>query len=234
MVRIFLITLLCFAWGAIHAQSQLLRDGDSLFNQQKYTQAFEKYEEIFQRQNQSSPAMLLKMAFIQDGSGDYADALYFLNKYYQQTADRQVISKINELAETNDLSGYSYDDIDYFLALMNKYQFLIIMSLCLGMLVVLAYSIWKRKKSEKSVVAFIISLCFIIGLFMIVNIKPSPKGVVIADQTLLRSGPSAGAEPIDAVAKGHRVNVVTRDEIWTKIVWNGEEVYVRNGKLKII
>ena len=54
------------------------------------------------------------------------------------------------------------------------------------------------------------------------------------DLTLLRSGPSAGAEPIEVVTKGHKVKVVSQSEIWTKVLWNGNEVFVRSNRLKLI
>ncbi|MGB3465691.1 MAG: hypothetical protein WBA74_10490, partial [Cyclobacteriaceae bacterium] len=53
-----------------------LTTADSLFQAKKYTESFELYEQIIVEDMAYSPAMLLKMAFIKEGLGDYSNALY--------------------------------------------------------------------------------------------------------------------------------------------------------------
>ncbi|WP_436515138.1 SH3 domain-containing protein [Ekhidna sp. To15] len=232
-VRLFLGILFSCFFNSLIAQNSSLEEGDSLFNQQKFTEAYEKYELIFW-EGEASQAMLLKMAYIQDGLGNYTDALFFLDKYYQMSADRNVVGKIQELSEANELSGYSYDDVDYFLALLKKYRLHLISLLVAVMLMLIVYIFQKSKGEEKPISAGIIQLIVVCCLLGVVNFEGSPKAVVMSDYTLLRSGPSAGAEPIEVLNKGHKVKVLNRDEVWTQILWDGREVYVRNGKLRVI
>ncbi|MEP1034772.1 SH3 domain-containing protein [Ekhidna sp.] len=232
-VRLFLGILFSCFFGSLMAQNTDLAEGDSLFLEQKYTEAYDKYRALFQN-DQASAAMLLKMAFIQDGLGNYTEALYFLDKYYRMSADRNVVGKIGELSEANDLSGYSYDDTDYFLALLEKYQLHFTLLLSAIMIMLSVYIFQKSKDKEKPIAAGIIQLIVILCLFAVLNMKAPPKAIVVSNNTLLRSGPSAGAEPIDMLSKGHKVKVLKRDEVWTQILWDGREVYVRNGKLRLI
>ena len=74
-VRLFLGILFWCAILNLNAQNSLLNTADSLFSQQKYTEALNLYEEIY-TSGRASSAMLLKMAFIQDGLNNYADALF--------------------------------------------------------------------------------------------------------------------------------------------------------------
>ena len=67
--------------------------------------------------------MLLKMAFIKEGLGDYTNALYYLNLYYLKTYNKRVLKKMENLAEQNKLSGYNYDDVEFFLNIYHKFQF---------------------------------------------------------------------------------------------------------------
>lgn len=232
-VRLFLGILFSCLFTSLIAQNGSLETADSLFDKQKYTEAFEEFMLVFQK-GQASSAMLLKMAYIEDGLGNYADALYYLDKYYQLSADRMVVGKIEELAEANDLRGYRYDDTDYFLAVLKKYRLQFTSLFAAVMFLLLVYIFKKSKEEEKPVAAGIIQGIIICCILAVVNINGSPEAIVASDNTLLRSGPSAGAEPIEMLSKGHKVKVLDRNEIWTQIVWDGKEVYVRNGKLRLI
>ena len=232
-VRLFLGVLFSCFFSLLNAQNDKLLSADSLFFQQKYTEAYKQYELLFES-DQASSSMLLKMAFIQDGLGNYTEALFFLDKYYQSSADRNVVAKIEELAKANDLAGYNYDDGEYFEALLSKYQVHFSLLLFSIMLMLLVYMVRKSKESERPVAAGIIQIVVGICLIMVINFKTASEAILVTDQTLLRTGPSAGAEPIEMLPKGHKVKVVDRDDVWTQIVWDGREVYVRSGKLRAI
>src|ERR1041385_2293304 len=63
-----------------------LKMADSLYLKKQYTQSLELYREIFD-QHSYSPAMLLKMAYIEEGLGQNPMALYYINLYYEITHD---------------------------------------------------------------------------------------------------------------------------------------------------
>ena len=102
------------------------------------------------------------MAFIQDGLGNYTDALFFLDKYYRKSADRQAVGKIEELAEANGLNGYRYDDTDYFVSLLSKYRLHLTALLGSFMLLLLVYIIKKSKEKEQPIAAGIIQLVYVL------------------------------------------------------------------------
>ena len=82
-----LFAILC---SPLQAQGpvETLAIADSLFEARKYTESFKIYQEIH-GQNQGSPSMLLKMAFIKEGLDDYPAALYYLNQYYLFTSNER-------------------------------------------------------------------------------------------------------------------------------------------------
>ena len=206
---------------------------DSLFASQKYTEAFDIYENILDA-DQASPSMLLKMAFIQDASGNYTDALFYLDLYYRTSADRHAVGKIEEIAEEHQLSGYQYDDTHYFLALFEKYKYQFIILLMSIAVMLLVYVARKSRGGEKSYAALIFQFFTVALLLLAINFQGTKNGIIANDQTLLRSGPSAGAEPLEVISKGHKVTIIERDDIWTKIIWDGDEAYVRNHRIKLI
>ncbi|MEM6829276.1 MAG: SH3 domain-containing protein [Bacteroidota bacterium] len=216
------------------AAANELNQGDSLFVSQKYTEALDVYQELFDT-DRYTYSMLLKMAFINDGLGNYPQALYYLDLYYKKTADRSVVAKINEISEENSLSGYQYNDTHFFLALMEKYQAPFQLVLFSFILLLMAYAYRKRQKKEQAAPAVVLQFVLVIVLLIVNNqVFDSKQGIIGSDQTLLRSGPSAGAEPVEVLSRGHKVKVLEELPVWTKIAWDDEEVYVRKGKVLII
>nr|WKN38088.1 SH3 domain-containing protein [Tunicatimonas sp. TK19036] len=213
-----------------------LQEADSLYNLHQYTESFRLYEQLFYDEQQASPAMLLKMAFIQEGLGEYSEALYYLNEYYLTTSDESAIEKMRELSTQYQLRGYEYTDYDLFYNLLRKYQYFIIYGLCAILLFVLAYMAFsKRKQSEKPYgvgVAFVL----LIGLlFYITNYSIRPTlAIIMDDHTPIMSGPSSGADVVYISEKGHRVKIEGRNDVWTKIEWNGETAYIRENNLRPI
>lgn len=232
-VRLFLTIFSISSIAAFGAEIDQLNEADSLFISQQYTQALAIYEDLYAEGN-ASPAMLLKMAFIKDGSGDFSEALFFLDKYYRSSADRTAVGKIEELAKANDLNGYRYNDADYFYALIDKYKLLLMLAFLSLLVLLTVYSYRVEQKGEKAFAPFFVQLFVTILILGILNYRPSPEAIIVSDQTLLRSGPSAGAEPIEMITRGHKVKVMDQEDVWTKISWDGEEVYVRNDRLRII
>lgn len=232
-MRLFSVCLLIVSCTAFGADFREIKKADSLFANEKYTEAYYLYEDVF-KQGKASSAMLLKMAFIQDGSDNYSEALYFLDLYYQKSGDRSVVTKIEELAEANELKGYTYDDLDFFSILLKKYEMEGQLTLGALALLLLVYAYRKRKEGYRPSTAVIFQSLVLGCLLFISNYNTSTKAIIQIESTLLRSAPTAGGEPIEFVSKGHKVDVLDRSDIWTKISWEGEEVYVRNGRLKVI
>ena len=233
MMRLFSGVLFIAVAMVASAQRSSMGQADSLFGDQQYTQAYELYDSIYD-QGLASSAMLLKMAFIQDGLGNYDQALLFLDKYYQKSADRNVVLKLEQLSEENGLSGYQYNDLHFFTALLLKYKlYLVVLLLSVSLLLVL-YVLRKWKKSERHLAAGILQLICLVLAIGINSFSAPNRAIVVSDHSLLRSGPSAGAEPIDQISRGHKVKVVAEGQVWVKIIWEGEEVYVKKSNIQVI
>ncbi len=67
-------------------------------------------DQLFREDQVVSPAVLMKMAFIQESLGDYSEALYYLNEYFLLTSDEGAVQKMQQLSEQHSLRGYAYTD----------------------------------------------------------------------------------------------------------------------------
>lgn len=233
-LRLIVAIVFSFLIEVAQGDALMKAQADSLFENQKYTEAFQLYETIY-KSDQFTESMLLKMAFIKDGLGDYTQALYYLDTYYKYSADKAVVTKIEEISDEKQLSGYKYNDSHFFKALLNKYESQLQLSFLAIAVFLTAYIYRKRTQKETPITAALFQVFSLAVLFLLSNKNYEETfGIIITNNTLLRSGPSAGAEAIDFISKGHKVQILERSEVWTKISWDGDEVFLRNGKIQII
>lgn len=210
-----------------------LKLADSLFLEKKYTQSFEIYQDLLSSRKQSSPAMLLKMAYIKEGLGDYSNALYFMNLYYLKTHNKRALKKMETIAKNHNLQGYDYTDFKFFMNIFYQYYVSIVFSLSGLVLVLLAYMAYKKLKLKlrPGFSLFYLALILLV-LFYVVNFgRRYEKGIIISNESYLMDGPSAGAGLIAIADMGHRVSVVGKKDIWVKIIWEDEVAYIRENNL---
>lgn len=240
MPKLFYLFLLLFVSSSFSAfcnsPKEKLILADSLFAQKKYTQSFDLYEDIQNSDQKATPAMLLKMAFIKEGLGDYTNALYYLNLYYLKTNQKRVLKKMENLAEQHKLSGYNYDDVEFFLNIYHQYH-LQIDFLIIGLVFMFFGILFYKKRTFKIQSSFhgIVYICLLLALLFINNYwREHTKAIVTTSDVYLMKGPSPGSDVVDVISKGHRVDILEQDDVWIKISWNENEAFIKAFNLKQI
>lgn len=227
---LLILGLFNFAKGQ---EAPILQAADSLFLDQRYTQAYQEYDKILES-GKASPGMLLRMAYIQESLGNIPKTLYLLNIYYRQTSDKDVLGKIKKLAEAEKLSGYEYSDAEYFRGVFRQYRTTVITSLvaiCGVLFLLLVYS--RFRLNRKPVWQGMLLLFMLAGLFYITNLPVNePKGIVAQDNVYLMDGPSAGSGVADVIRKGHRLKILGREDVWLRVEWKEKVLYVKETALK--
>lgn len=232
---ICLISLPFFTMAQSAAQ-QSLDVADSLFEAKKYTESFDIYDSLLNDVKASSPAMLLKMAFIKEGLGDFSNAEYYLNLYYLRTSDIRVLQKMKELAEANSLTGYDYSDFNHIQTWFYKYfDYVMYLLLALAVLLLAITYHQKFKLGNNGLASGIFLVLILAILFSTLNFGRNYKQAIIGqNNTYLMSGPSAGAEVLEIIDKGHRVSIKETQDVWVRIEWDDKEAYVKSDKIKRI
>jgi uncharacterized protein YgiM (DUF1202 family) len=60
------------------------------------------------------------------------------------------------------------------------------------------------------------------------------SGIIADANTFIMKGPSPGSDVVERVGEGHRLEVIGKQDVWLKVRWRGEVVYVKeNGVLKV-
>ncbi len=209
---------------------------DSLFAQGNYTEALEIYEYFLEQRQQTSPQILLKMAFIHEGLAQYAEALYYLSMHYRQNPSFESLSHMEALARKESLKGYEYSEIDFFRAFYHRYFEeisigLFIFGLLSFLLLSYAYGMaWKVPRYYAILLLLFLTMSFILIVFT----KQSPRAIVYKDQSYLLTAPSAAANLVKIIDKGHKIKILGKQDVWYKFNWGGQIVYIHQDNLKLI
>jgi hypothetical protein len=232
--KLIILSLFIFASSLVavaQVSTHRLVRADSLFKTKRYVQAMEQYREIF-AQHEYTPAMLLKMAFIQEGLQQTGEALYFLNLYYDATNDKTVVEKMEELAARKKLEGYEQTDMSRFLIFYNDYYWPIGWLLTASALLLLGVSFY-TKRTQRMVWPSLGGMVIALALLIVHNTVGGKisRGIIASGNTYLMDGPSPGASVVSIVEGGHRVEVIGKKDVWVKIKWRGETVFVKETNL---
>lgn len=213
-----------------------LRLADSLFAAEKYTESLELYQHVLQDRQQYTPGMLLKMAFIKEGLGDYSEALYFLNLFYTKTSDKRALRKMEELARQHELQGYQFTDMEFFQTVYRRFYLHIILALFALSLFTFSFILWRKRRHGYRPVGGGIAFVLILGvLFALINFgQGREKAIIVTEQAYIRDAPSSGADVAGFIGKGNRVEIYGRNDVWVKIKWDNRPVYIRESHLAVI
>lgn len=229
LLKILLLSLLSFS-ALGQANDETLAKADSLFRQKQFTQSFQLYQQLLSAKVYS-PAMLLKMAFIQEGSNEIGLCLYYLTLYLQQTDDHQAITKINELATRYHLEGYTSDEsisIAFFVSKYAQQLKMVTTSVCVLLLAILYY---QKRKNQRPIFAALLFILFAGSSLFFANSSIEKSGIIKTDQTYLMTGPSAASSVWRIVKDGHKVVVTGEKDVWLRIKWNEKEVYIKKSSV---
>lgn len=231
-LRNFTIILFVFTQSFnCQANTLGLQKADSLFNTNNYQEAMTVYKNLLQHDEVFSPAMLLKMAYISEGKGDFSNASFYFAKYYDINPNPKVITKIKTLTEQQNLIGYELTDWDRFFKFTTDLQQEITL-IFLGILLIslMLLLIFKQKANKPKY--YIPSLILILLVFVSNNfLKQSATGIVTGSPTIIMDKPTAGGKLIKNVDPGHRVIIKSSKDIWYEIEWGKQKAFVKKESI---
>lgn len=230
--QIFLTKFIIFFTALIQsfncqADTGKLNLADSLFNQQSYQEAYVIYQDLIENDGAFSPAMLLKMAFVAEGMGDFAKASFYLAKYYDQNPNPRVITKIKTLTEQGNLKGYEMSDWERLMKFLTDLQLEITALFSLALVASLILLILYKQKADH-MKYFLPSLLFMLLAFLSNNFLNGPNtAIVTGTPTLIMDQPTAGGKLLGVVDPGHRVIIKSSKDIWYEVKWGSNKAFIK-------
>lgn len=213
-----------------------INQADSLFKKKNYTEAYFFYDSLFNQEKVYTPQMLTKLAFIEEGLGNYSKTLYYLN-YLQFWHPRQdIVLKMDDLAAKHNLSGYTSSDINLLYNYYSNYKtttigILIVLTALLTSLIVFQ----KIKNKNINYGLILLDIVLLGGLFYLANFNPFPQKAIIAkSNSLLMTEPSSASQLVDKVNEGNRVKVLGKKDDWYLVEYNDTTAFVKKGQLDVV
>ena len=231
--KILIFVFACLSIGSTSVKSQDYRSlqnrADSLFTQKKYVQSYQLYDSIYSSGNLSSSQMLLKMAYIQEGLGNYTLALFHLNDYYNQTSDERALEKMQTLGAKHNLAGYDYSESDYVQSLYHQYYNKLVLVLSIVSIIFLAGIFYQKYKlKQKPITNFTLFTLSVLLLAGVINTGMGFKEAIITHpSTYIMSSPSSSSEVLAIIPMGNKVPIKKSFDVWIKTEWDQRTAYVK-------
>ncbi|MBS1558917.1 MAG: hypothetical protein JST69_09335 [Bacteroidetes bacterium] len=212
------------------AQSGKIARADSLFKMKQYTQSAELYQSVF-KEKIYTPAMLLKMAYIEEGLGKVGMTLYYLKLYYLASHDPQALIKMDELATKYNVSGYTLKEVDRLGLWYEHNKTTILFILIFFLLLSGMWAVYLHKKQQRVAVPAGLIIMLMAGVLVANNYELPPSVIVKKDYTYLMSSPSAGASVVAVISEGHQLKKMGLEDVWVKVKWMDQPAYVKADAL---
>ncbi|MCF2490792.1 SH3 domain-containing protein [Dyadobacter sp. CY347] len=231
-IWIFLGTVLA-PETAFSANKKELKTADSLFAMARYPESLVLYKKNFSEDEKNNQSLLLKLAFLAEKTNNYTDCLFYLSKLALTNPSRRLFEKMDKLAAEQNLTGYEFDDYNYFIIFYRRYgDYIPILLLTLGTYIVVIM-VTKVRRGEPILQIHKISIVvYLLVLLGILNVPSLYRTCIIVNEnTFLRDEPSSAAPVIDRVGKGHKLTIVGSVDHWNRVIWNNQIVYIRKSDL---
>lgn len=233
ILNLILISFFLVSTGVAQVSSYRLQKADSLFDAKRFTQALAQYKDVINNQ-EYTPAMLLKMAYIHEGLGNIAQTQYFLSLYFRSTNDASAMEKMEELATKYNLEGYKISDKERVLVLYRKNAEAITIVMLAFMVLFVALAVRMQRQGTKPFAPAIALVLFTGLLATHFYFSSERASIIMQPNTYLMSGPSAGADVVEILDAGHKVVVKGKKDVWLKIRWREQDVYLKDGLVQPI
>lgn len=233
-LSIWIFTSLVLVPGtAVSSDLKDLKTADSLFAMAKYTEAESIYKKNYKKDEKNNQYLLLKLAFLAEKTNNYTECLYYLSKLALITPSRRLFEKMDNLAVQQNLSGYEFDDYNYFIIFYRRYgDYIPILLLTLGAYIVFIMVLKTRRKEPILQFHKVSTIVYLVLLLGIVNVPSLYKtGIIVNDNTFLREEPSSASGVVELVRKGHKVTIFGSVDHWDRVLWNSRIVYIRKSDL---
>ena len=234
-----LVCLLPVLSAKAQAPADILVHADSMYAEGRLVKALTEYQYLYHEAGLYTPSMLLKMAYINERKRNYAETLYFLNVYFMETRDRDVLPKISALAEERSLLGYGQTDAGYFRNMIYanwpqlRFVYICVIAVCFGLVV---YTRLVRKQRPRVLAGVMVILLW--GYFASGQISWFNEAIIAENQTVMMSAPSSASNKVSILTKGHKLELLDQKDVWWKVRWEKdgveEEGYIREHQLLLI
>ncbi|MGM0579630.1 MAG: tetratricopeptide repeat protein [Bacteroidota bacterium] len=231
LISSLILIVIFTTYGFTQSLEKELVKADSLYEKKQYLSAVKIYDKIFQ-EGHSSPAMLLKLAKIEEGMGNLGQSMFYLEKYYQLTKDENALNYLEDTTDEIAAIGFDYGLIykaDLFYKEWKLYFqlfFSIVIFLGLGLM------IKNHNSTPKKNNYFAMAIIPILIVAFLNNYNGKSDAIVTITPSYLLEGPSSGANLVEKVNTPAKIQVKNQIDVWSKVIFEEKEAYIKTSQIK--
>lgn len=231
LISSLIILVFISTGGFTQSLEKELVKADSLYKNKQYISAIKIYKKIYDEGN-SSPAMLLKLARIEEGMGNPGESMYYLEKYYQFTKDEKAIDYLKKTSEAKNAIGFNYD-LAYKANLFYK-EWKIYFKLFLSIILILGVGMMLKNKNSltKKKSYFAIAIIPLLIVAFLNNYDGKSEAIITNSPSYLLEGPSAGANLVEKVSVPTKIQVKSQVDVWSKVIFDDKVAYIKSTRIK--
>lgn len=214
---------------AVDASSTLL-SGDKAFEEGRYTEAMEDYEQVY-AQGQYSEAMLYRLAYMHENLRNYPEGIYYLKKAAQEYGDKGTDAKIRQLMQRQGSTRFfTGDNWNQYLGFFRSWGWAFYLAFGLALAALSAHYLLpnKRRPSWRQLSAVAAWTVFLAaGALLFHRNFMAPKRAVLMEETAFYEEPGfASAYRMGAFSLGETVDIEGTSDIWLQVSAGGREWWV--------
>ena len=205
----------------------LLTQADVAFDRSRFDVAASLYDSLLADQRTVTPRMLQRQAYMAENKGAIPQTLYYLSLLYSLTQDDLVRLRIEALARQYQLEGYDYDEWDLFRQALRNYA-PYILGVFAAIVGILVFILFRRRRRGRPLRLLPLTILLLLGaaaLLLNLNVRYG-KAIVLEQDLILMSEPSAAGKPGTLVKAGSRLTVIGQEDAWLHVMHNGQPGYV--------
>ena len=214
-------------WATPEKKSlQAVQRADSLFQRGQYAAAAGLYKVLVWRGQQTSPLLLLRLAYAQQQLDHPAAALLYLSMAQARQPRLNTWRQLVALAGRQRLVGYPATWQQELRVQWQRYYYPGLQALLAGAVVGLVFLLLRRSKAGSGWWAGLAGYALLTGVYLQL-LRPAPAALVARPGAALMAGPAAGAPWLSTATVGDRLLVLGHQDIWCRVRWQESEAYIR-------
>lgn len=231
LICLLILFMVNSSTGFTQSLEKELVKADSLYEKKQYISAIKIYNKIY-KEGKSSPAMLLKLARIEEGMGNIGSSIYFLENYFKQTKDEKALEYLKVTTEKKNSLGFDYG-LSYKANLFYK-EWKMHLQLFFSIILIfgLGIMIKNQKSNTKKRNYFAVALIPILAIAFLNNYEGKSEAIIIGNPSFLLEGPSAGANLVEKINTPTKVQVKNQIDVWSKVVFEDKVAYIKTSQIR--
>lgn len=213
--------------------TQLRNEAKKYYKAQNIGKSIAKYEKIWENDGYLHLKEFQRLSYLKSKTGDYTENLYILSLILKKSPSISILNEIKRIAQESNIEGYDFNQFEILMLTFSAFRLPVLCIILVLLCFIFSVIVYKSFTKNHVKIQLKVFFCFFL-LLTIILIKISQFNnvlIVKIDNCILRNQPSASGRAITELPKGTRLKKVSSDDIWIKIDWKNQDLYIKQDQV---